>query len=131
MDYDFDENQVNLKGNLTKDANVRQTSTHTVVSFTVATKRFWKDKNGDRKEKSTYHNVVTSARDFVDIAGSLKKGDRVRIENGQIETKEWVKDDGSKAYMTEIVVPPFGKIENLGSQRKAAQVADEDDGVPF
>jgi single-strand DNA-binding protein len=127
-----DINEVTLEGGVTKDANVRNTSSgFTVVSFTVATKRSWKDKEGNWQEKSQFHNVVTSGRDLLDIAGSLKKGDRVRIENGQLETREW-ENEGQKRFITEIVVPPFGKIENLGSQRKAAAVDDEDiDSIPF
>ncbi|MCF0075460.1 single-stranded DNA-binding protein [Dyadobacter sp. CY261] len=126
-----DVNEITIEGGVTKDANVRSTqSGFTVVSFTVATKRSWKDKEGNWQEKSQFHNVVTSGRDLLDIACSLKKGDRVRIENGQLETRDWAKDDGSKAYITEIVVPPFGKIENLGSQRKAA-VDDDSSEIPF
>ncbi|MEX0870024.1 MAG: single-stranded DNA-binding protein [Candidatus Spechtbacterales bacterium] len=98
-------NKAIIVGNVTQDPEVKTTTSgEQVANFSVATNRYWTDKNsGEKREKAEFHRVVAWRR-LADIAGQyLNKGSLVLIE-GRIETRSW--DDqtsGQKRYMTEIV----------------------------
>lgn len=97
-------NKAIIIGNLTRDPEQRALpSGVTVTSFSVATSRVWKDKNGVRQEDSQFHNVVAFGPQ-ANIAGQyLRKGSSVMVE-GRMQTRSWDAQDGSKKYRTEIVV---------------------------
>ena len=96
-------NRAQLIGNLTKDPEVRQTSSgQAVASFSIATNFTWNDQNGQKQEKTEFHSIV-AWRKLAEICGQyLKKGSKVYIE-GRIQTREWEGEDGVKRYRTEIV----------------------------
>src|SRR3712207_5859450 len=96
-------NKAILIGNLTRDPELRSLpSGIQVTSFSVATNRVWKDKNGAKQESADYHNVVVFGRQ-ADIASQyLKKGSSVLVE-GRMQTRSWDGPDGQKKYRTEIV----------------------------
>ena len=77
------------------------------ASFSLATTRKWKSKDGDEKEDTQWHNISVLV-DFIaaDIAERVKKGSLVRVE-GMLETRKWQKSDGTDGYTTEIVVRPY------------------------
>ena len=90
-----------LLGNLGRDAEVGYTASQvSIVKFSVATQRRWKDeKSGDWKEETDWHNVVLWRGDK--IAPYLTRGSRVFVE-GRIQTRSYEKA-GEKKYVTEIV----------------------------
>jgi single-strand DNA-binding protein len=96
-------NKALIYGNLTRDPEMRALpSGIQVASFSVATNRVWKDKNGAKQESADYHNVVVFGRQ-ADIVGQyLKKGSGVFVE-GRMQTRSWDGKDGEKKYRTEIV----------------------------
>lgn len=73
-----------------------------VTSFSVATNRVWKDKNGAKQEAADYHNVVVFGRQAETAAQYLKRGSSVLVE-GRMQTRSWDGKDGEKKYRTEIV----------------------------
>ena len=95
-------NKVILLGNLGRDPEVRYTSSgDAVVSMSIATTETWKDKGGQRQEKTEWHNVVMYRR-LAEIAGEyLKKGSQVYIE-GRLQTRKWQDKQGNDRYTTEI-----------------------------
>ena len=96
-----------IYGNLTRDPEVRALPNGTqVASFSVATNRTYKDKNGAKQEQVDYHNVVTFARQAEVVAQYLRKGSSVYVE-GRIQTRSWDDKDGTKKYRTEIVAEAF------------------------
>jgi single-strand DNA-binding protein len=96
-------NKALIAGRLTKDPVVRTTQTgQTVAQFSIATSEKWKDKQGQKQEKATFHNIVVWGR-LAEIAGQyLTKGQECYIE-GRIETRDYTGKDGIKRYVTEIV----------------------------
>jgi single-strand DNA-binding protein len=105
-------NRAILVGNLGKDPERKSGgSGDGFVVFSVATSRSWKNRSGDREEKTEWHNVVLFDKVSADFAEKyLHKGDKVYIE-GCIETRKYEKD-GRDIYTTEIVVRPFdGRIQ--------------------
>ena len=96
-------NKAIVFGNLTRDPESRSLPTGTAVtSFSVATNRTWKDKNGAKQEDVQYHNIVTFARQAELCAQYLRKGSSVLVE-GRMQTRNWDAPDGTKKYRTEIV----------------------------
>lgn len=96
-------NKVILIGNLGKDPETRYMSNNkAVTNITVATTDTWKDKNGDKQEKTEWHRV-TLYRRLAEIAGEyLKKGKPVYIE-GRLETRKWTDKEGVEHYTTAII----------------------------
>jgi len=97
-------NKVIIAGNLTRDPEIRNTpSGQVVASFSIATNRFWTDReSGEKKKQTEYHNVVAWRR-LAEIAQEyLKKGGLVYIE-GRLQTRTWEDQQGIKKYKTEIV----------------------------
>ncbi|MDP2788607.1 MAG: single-stranded DNA-binding protein [bacterium] len=97
-------NKAIIIGNLTRDPELRSLPTGAkVCSFSVATNRVWKDKNGVRQEAADYHNVVVFGRAAETVAQYMKKGSSILVE-GRIQTRSWEdKTSGEKKYRTEIV----------------------------
>ncbi len=96
-------NRALVIGNLTRDPEVKALPAGSkVCSFSVATNRVWKDKNGARQESVDYHNVVVFGRQAETAGQYLKKGQSVLVE-GRMQTRSWDGTDGQKKYRTEIV----------------------------
>ena len=108
-------NKVILVGNLGRDPEVRSLpSGQPVASFSVATSRRFKDRDGQRQEQTEWHNVVCFGRQ-AEIAGQyLTKGKKVFIE-GRITTRSWDdKESGKKQYKTEIICENFQMLDAKG-----------------
>jgi single-strand DNA-binding protein len=108
-------NKVILIGNLGRDPEVRSTpSGQPVASFTLATSRRWKDKNGQRQEQTEWHQIVVWGKQ-AEIAGQyLTKGKQIFLE-GRLQTRSW--DDrqtGEKRYRTEVVCDNFQMLGSRG-----------------
>lgn len=96
-------NKALIIGNLTRDPEVKSLpSGIQVASFSVATNRVWKDKNGAKQESVDYHNVVVFGRQAEIVGQYLKKGSSALVE-GRMQTRSWDAQDGTKKYRTEIV----------------------------
>ena len=96
-------NKVILMGNLGKDPEVRfMPNGDAVCNFSIATTDNWKDKNGEKQERTEWHNIVMY-RKLAEIAGEyLKKGRPVFIE-GRLQTRKWQTKEGQDRYTTEII----------------------------
>jgi single-strand DNA-binding protein len=96
-------NKVILLGNLGRDPETRYTTGgDAVTNLNIATSEQWKDKNGEKQERTEWHRVVLFGRS-AEIAGEyLKKGRSVYIE-GRLQTRKYTDKDGVEKYSTEIV----------------------------
>jgi len=97
-------NKAIVMGNLTRDPETRTLpSGQTVTSFSLATNRFWTDKeSGEKKKQAEYHNIIAWGRLGEISQQFLKKGSLVYIE-GRLQTKNWQDPQGNKRTRTEIV----------------------------
>lgn len=110
-------NKVILVGNLGRDPEIRtMQSGDKVANLSVATSERWKDRNGERQERTEWHRVVIFSQPLVTLSENyLKKGAKVYLE-GQLETRSW-EQNGEKKYTTEIVLRPFkGELTMLDSR---------------
>lgn len=95
-------NKALIIGNLTRDPEQKALpSGIQVTSFAVATNRVYKDRDGNKKEITEFHNVVVFGRQAETSGQYLKKGQSVLIE-GRLQTRSW-EQDGVKKYRTEII----------------------------
>jgi len=96
-------NKVILIGNLGRDPETRYTTGgDAVTNLRIATTETWKDKSGEKQEKTEWHTVVLFGRQ-AEIAGEyLKKGRPVYIE-GRLQTRKYTDKEGVEKYATEIV----------------------------
>src|SRR6187399_223504 len=111
-------NKVILVGNLGADPESRSLNNGgEVVNMRVATSESWKDKDGNRQERTEWHNVVIFNENLGRVAKSyLKKGSKVYLE-GQIQTRKWTDNSGQDKYSTEIVLQRFrGELVLLDSR---------------
>ena len=93
-------NKVLLIGRLGKDPEIRYTqSGNAVAHFSIATSESWTDSQGQRQEKTEWHEVVAWNK-LADLAQSyLKQGSLIYIE-GRLQTRSW--DDqqtGQKRFL--------------------------------
>ena len=105
-------NIAQLIGNLGSDPEVRSTQGgQRVASFSMATSEEWKNKEGEKQEKTQWHRVIAWGKLADIIEEYVKKGDKVYVQ-GRIEYRQWDDKDGNKRYSTEIVID---KLIMLGS----------------
>lgn len=151
-------NKAILVGRLGKDPeSFSPQSGGEIVKFSLATSERWKSKDGEKKERTEWHNIVIYNDGLAGVAKRfLSKGSEVYIE-GKINTRKYTDKNGDEKYITEIIVDSFnGKIALIGgksggssdeerppSERKssekieasrkeyAAAQRDLDDEVPF
>src|SRR5207302_9865880 len=97
-------NKVSLGGNRGADPEARSLNNGgEVVNMRIATSEQWKDKAGERQERTEWHNVVIFNENLGRVAKSyLRKGSKVYLE-GQIQTRKWTDQSGNDRYTTEIV----------------------------
>jgi single-strand DNA-binding protein len=101
-------NKVILIGNLGADPESRSLNNGgEVVNMRVATSENWKDRDGNRQERTEWHNVVIFNENLGRVAKNyLRKGSKVYLE-GQLQTRKWQGQDGNDRYTTEVVLQRF------------------------
>jgi len=117
-------NKVILIGNLGRDPETRyMPDGGAITNISVATTETWKDKAGEKQEKTEWHRVAFFGK-LAEIAGEyLKKGSQVYVE-GRLQTRKWQDKDGNDKYTTEIVAD---RMQMLGS-RQGMGGGDRDSG---
>ena len=131
-------NKVTLIGNLGSDPEVRSTSNGSkVATLSVATSNQWKDKSGEKQEKTEWHRVVlwnSQYRKLADVAEQYcKKGDKIYVE-GAIEYRSWQDREGQTRYTTEIkaneVILLGGRGASEGAPSRASAPAKAGNAAP-
>jgi len=122
-------NKVMLIGRLTKDPEMRYTpSGQPVTSFSIATNRYGKSADGERREFTDYHNIVAwniGKRSLAEhVANFTKKGALVYVE-GRLQTRSWEGQDGQKRRTTEVIANDVQFLEPRGAGVAAGMASDE------
>jgi single-strand DNA-binding protein len=107
-------NKVILIGNLGRDPETRyMPDGGAITNISIATTDTWKDKAGEKQEKTEWHRVAFFGK-LAEIAGEyLKKGSQVYVE-GRLQTRKWTDKEGQEKYSTEIVAD---RMQMLGSRQ--------------
>ena len=95
-------NKVILVGRLGKDPEVRSTpGGSTVTKFTLATDERYTDKNGEKQERTEWHNIDLWGKQAETLSEYLVKGKQVYVE-GRLQTDEYTDKDGNKRKSTKV-----------------------------
>ena len=120
-------NKVLLIGNLGKDPEVRFTpGGRAVARFPVATSEVWSDQEGQRQERTEWHNVVVWGKQAETCGQYLAKGRQVFIE-GSIRTRQYDDKDGNRRYITEIIAQRVQFLGGGGGRGAEARGAASDE----
>ncbi len=129
-------NKAILIGRLGKDPEVRYTPDGTMVTnFNLATDEQWKDKGGEKVQKTEWHRIVTFGK-LAEICGNyLVKGKLIFVE-GRIQTRSWEDKDGVKRFTTEIIASNMQMLDSKapskadGSSSEASSASSNNAGTP-
>ena len=127
-------NKVILIGNLGRDPETRyMPDGGAITNISVATTDVWKDKNGEKQEKTEWHRVAFFGK-LAEIAGEyLKKGSQVYVE-GRLQTRKWQDKDGQDRYSTEVVLQGFNSqltmLDRVGGGSGAGADTSDSFGSP-
>ena len=110
-------NKAILIGRLGKDPEVRYTPDGAMVTnFNLATDEQWKDKNGEKVQKTEWHRIVAFGK-LAEICGNyLVKGKLIFVE-GRIQTRSLEDKEGVKRYTTEIVANNMQMLDSKGQNK--------------
>lgn len=131
-------NKVIIVGRLGSDPECRFTKGgDAVCNFNMATSEKWKDKSGERQEKTEWHHIVMWGK-LAEIATEyLTKGKQVYIE-GSLQTQNWEDNDGNIRYKTEVRASNMTMLSGAaGGGHEAPESsmgqrpADDDEDIPF
>lgn len=124
-------NKVMLIGNLARDPEIRHMPNgDAVANFSIATSENWKDKNGQKQERTEWHNIVLYRRQAEVAAEWLKKGSSVYIE-GRLQTRKWQdKQSGQDRYTTEIIGDQMQMLGGRGATQNDYQSQPQASGPP-
>lgn len=124
-------NKVQLIGNVGRDPEIRFTKDGSpIANMSIATSDTWKDKQGQKQEKTEWHRIVVFGKLAEIIQKYVNKGDKLFIE-GKLQTKKWTDKNGQDRYTTEIVLDGFGgQLIMLGSQGRGGQQPQQNDQSP-
>ena len=129
-------NKAMVEGNLTRDPEMKALpSGQNVTTFSMATNRKYKDKDGVLQEEVEFHNITVWGKQAESVNTYLKKGSSALVL-GRLQTRSWEKD-GAKHYRTEIVAedvtfgakPQTSTVGDTGVAYPAP--ATEDENIPF
>jgi len=111
-------NKVILIGNLGRDPEVRYLpSGDPVANFSLATTESWRDKSGQKKEDTQWHQVEVFGKTAEIVKEYCTKGKQVYIE-GSIRYDEWTDKDGVKRTKAKVKVSgPNSRLVLLGGTR--------------
>lgn len=127
-------NQVILMGRLGSDVEIRQAGATQVAKCSLATSKTFKDKEGNKQEKTCWHNLEAWGRTAEVMAGYLTKGSKIVVV-GEIDNQTYEKD-GEKKYVSKVRVNEFhfadvkSKDDNVKQETPSQQKQDYSE-IPF
>lgn len=114
-------NKVILIGNLTRDPEIRQTTTgQNIATFGLATNRQWTTSSGEKKASAEFHECVAWAKLAEICEKYLHKSKLIYVE-GYLKTRSWDTEEGVRKFKTEIVVEDMIMLDKRSDGDSAAE----------
>lgn len=135
-------NKAIISGRLGKDPEIKEVNGKSLCNITLASSDSYQDREGSWVEKTEWHRVTIWGKRGEAISNRVHKGSKLLIE-GQIRTRSWDAEDGTKRYSTEIVatdvefmddkkqVQSQSDFVSSSQQQSSPQSSGRDDGMPF
>ncbi|MBR1386268.1 MAG: single-stranded DNA-binding protein [Bacilli bacterium] len=119
-------NKIILIGRLTKDAEVRYTtSNRACASFNIAVNRTYTNQEGQRE--ADFINIVAWDKLGENVSKYTHKGSLVAVE-GRLQVRSYENQEGRRIYVTEVVA---STVQFLDSKEKTEQKTNENKNDPF
>jgi single-strand DNA-binding protein len=101
-----------------------------LCQISIATDRFYTDKDGNKKQETEFHNVILFGR-LAEIASQyLKKGSLVFIE-GRLRTRNWEDESGNKKSRTEIIAERMQLGPKAAPKEELPPIEEEKEEIPI
>ena len=110
-------NKVELIGFVAREPEVKECNGAKVASFTLATRERYKDKNGEFNENTEWHSIVCWRQTAEYVEKYISKGALLYID-GKLRTRSWDDNNGTKRYVTEIMVNSLQSLDRKQSQNQ-------------
>lgn len=130
-------NRVTLIGRVGQTPEIRSTQDgREIANFSLATSESWKDRNGDRQEKTEWHRLVVFSEGLIKVIKNyVDKGSLLAIE-GKLQTRKWTSQEGVERWSTEIILQGYDAKLVMLDSKKESEVAQVDPGfddseIPF
>lgn len=126
-------NRVILVGNVGADPEIKRLQSGSpIANLRIATSETWKDRSGERKEKTEWHTVICFNEGLCKIIEQyVKKGSKLYVE-GSLQTRKWQDQSGNDRYSTEVVLQSFGGtltlLDSPSSDRQTRQHSNHESG---
>lgn len=126
-------NRVILVGNVGADPEIKRLQSGSpIANLRIATSETWKDRSGERKEKTEWHTVICFNEGLCKIIEQyVKKGSKLYVE-GSLQTRKWQDQSGNDRYSTEVVLQSFGGtltlLDSPSSDRQPRQQSSHESG---
>ena len=122
-------NRVILLGNIGAEPELRQAGSTAVLNIRLATSENYKDRNGEKQERTEWHRISLWGKRGQALSNYLKKGDRILVE-GSLRTSSYEDSDGNKKFSTEINASNV-VFAGGGKGVQQEERAPDDDDIPF
>lgn len=126
-------NKVTLIGRIGKDIELKKVKDTAAARVSLATTEYWYDKDKQKQEKTTWHNVVVWGRLAENVAKYASKGDLIYVD-GKIDFRSYDDKDGQKKYIFEVIASSINflstkpKSKENGSDSELFNSSEE---IPF
>lgn len=126
-------NRVILVGNVGADPEIKRLQSGSpIANLRIATSETWRDRSGERKEKTEWHTVICFNEGLCKIIEQyVKKGSKLYVE-GSLQTRKWQDQSGNDRYSTEVVLQSFGStltlLDSPSSDRQPRQQSSHESG---
>lgn len=115
-------NKVILVGNLGKDPEVRTLENgRKVANFPLATSETYKDRNGERVERTEWHNIVFWGPVADVLERYVRKGSKIYVE-GKLRTRSY-EQEGVKKYITEVDGQTMTMLDSRNTEQERPEVS--------
>lgn len=110
-------NEVRLLGRIGSEVETKNINGNYLATFSLATTKKWKSKDGEQKEATQWHKVNAWGKIAETVKKYTGKGKRVLV-SGEINYRQWEKEDGSKGYATDILANNILIIDFLDTKNE-------------
>lgn len=122
-------NEIKLIGNLGKDPEFRSMEGGKMkCSFSLATTKYYKDKSGEKRQKTTWHNCVAWGQKAEIISRYTKKGSKLFI-SGEQDHRSFQNAEGETRYISEVIIDDFVFLDSKESNSNHNQQQNQSDFV--
>ncbi len=103
-------NRVELRGRIGQDPKIAQVGNTYVTHFSLATSEIYKDRNGDLREETTWHNITAWAGRSIEDFQNLRKGVLVSVV-GRLRSVKYTNAEGEGHQYMEVLASRLSVVQ--------------------